>query len=1045
MNPSKSQHMIKGALFCTALLLFLIFTQTHSQPVPSKSVFVYNGLSYYLNGGTVEIATWKHGSLGVFTAIHDDFGSSSVPGLNLHLDSIMMNRGLVCAPGIIPNDCAADDWELANKLVRHGDEIISHSLTHTNGMSETEMRESKRVIELNVPKQKVLFYIFPYDQWNDAAIQSLKNTGYLGARAGDRQKGIDQAAQSGTTPHMQNPENFADPFRLLFDVFPVTNSAYKNLPSNGDKNYTLKAYVKDAVDYKGWAIQELHDISSASSLCVPLNDYRAYMDYVKSYADKNELWASGPTEVIKYRFTREYCGAPSLTQTQSGYTISFGTPSNPTECTKYQTAVSVFFKSTGIPLFIQAQQNGQVIPSKKIADNYFYVDANPLAGNVTIAQSSKEYAPYPFLDPFDTIPSVYPAWSSAATYLSGNIVYYKGKEYKAKWWNQNSPPGTSGSPWDMYRDVSNLCAVTSRAAAHGRINPLGKTICNKGTNLSFTIAADQGYTIDYVNVDGVNQGSITSYSFTNIQKHHTIEAVFTQYTVALFTISASAGANGSITPAGTITVAQGSQQIFSITPNTGYMIDYVSVDGVNIGAQASYTFSNVSANHTIQAFFKNIPVQQWTITATANANGAITPSGAVVVNQGSSKTFTIASNAGYVVDYVLVDQASIGAQTSYTFAAITANHTIEAFFRPVVQYSLSTATGPNGSISPSGPVFVNEGGSLTFTIIPNSGYAIDYVSIDGSAIGAPATYTFTNVAATHSIEAYFKVIPVYTITAYAGANGTISPSGSVTVSEGKSQTFTITPNAGYVVDYVVIDGVNSGAQSSYTFSAVTASHTIDAYFKVKPVTQYTITASAGANGTISPAGSVAVNEGSSQTFTMTPNAGYVIDKLIVDGTTIAAQSTYTFAHVTANHTISVSFKIKQYTITASAGANGTISPTGAVKVNSGSSQTFTITGNTGYVVDYLTVDGTKGAAQASYTFSTVTADHTIQAAFKTGSGVSCTGVKAWDPNQSWTTYKVGDRRVNAGKLWECIAVAYSYYEPSSANGKYGWKLIGTCN
>ncbi len=71
----------------------------------------------------------------------------------------------------------------------------------------------------------------------------------------------------------------------------------------------------------------------------------------------------------------------------------------------------------------------------------------------------------------------------------------------------------------------------------------------------------------------------------------------------------------------------------------------------------------------------------------------------------------------------------------------------------------------------------------------------------------------------------------YTVTATAGTGGAISPSGSVSVVKLASQTFTITPNAGYKVSDVQVDGASVGAVSVYTFSAVTANHTIKATFK----------------------------------------------------------------------------------------------------------------------------------------------------------------------------------------------------------------------
>lgn len=72
--------------------------------------------------------------------------------------------------------------------------------------------------------------------------------------------------------------------------------------------------------------------------------------------------------------------------------------------------------------------------------------------------------------------------------------------------------------------------------------------------------------------------------------------------------------------------------------------------------------------------------------------------------------------------------------------------------------------------------------------------------------------------------------PNLTITATAGANGTIAPSGAVSVVWGNNATFTITPNAGFAVTSVLVDGVSVGAVTTYTFTNVSTNHTITASF-----------------------------------------------------------------------------------------------------------------------------------------------------------------------------------------------------------------------
>jgi hypothetical protein len=93
------------------------------------------------------------------------------------------------------------------------------------------------------------------------------------------------------------------------------------------------------------------------------------------------------------------------------------------------------------------------------------------------------------------------------------------------------------------------------------------------------------------------------------------------------------------------------------------------------------------------------------------------------------------------------------------------------------------------------------------------------------------TYTFPAIAANQTITATMTA-QTYTINATAGANGTITPNGNTTVNHGASQTYTIAPANGYVVDEVTVDGMSMGALNSYVFTNVMANHTINATFKM---------------------------------------------------------------------------------------------------------------------------------------------------------------------------------------------------------------------
>lgn len=133
--------------------------------------------------------------------------------------------------------------------------------------------------------------------------------------------------------------------------------------------------------------------------------------------------------------------------------------------------------------------------------------------------------------------------------------------------------------------------------------------------------------------------------------------------------------------------------------------------------------------------------------------------------------------------------------------------------------------------------------TYSFDGAPPSGMTID--SATGLIIWTPSASGSFNVivkaingVGTSSIQSFtIEVSGTYTITATAGSGGSISPSGSISVSQGDDQTFTITPDAGYYVDDVIVDGSSVGAFTSYTFNNVVDNHTIEAIFALNTSTQ----------------------------------------------------------------------------------------------------------------------------------------------------------------------------------------------------------------
>ena len=513
--------------------------------------------------------------------------------------------------------------------------------------------------------------------------------------------------------------------------------------------------------------------------------------------------------------------------------------------------------------------------------------------------------------------------------------------------------------------------ITSSAGSGGSISPSGTSFVKYDSSLKYTITPNLGFVIDTLFVNSLPGDSISSYTFDTVKVNKTI---FAKFKVKTFTITATAGAGGSINPSGTNFVKYDSSIKYTITPNAGFVLDTLFVNGNKVDSISSYTFDTVKVNKTIFAKFK---VQTFTITATGGAGGAITPIGTSIVKYDSSIKYTITPNVGFVIDTLFVNGNKVDSISSYTFDSVRINKTIFAKFK-VKTFAIISSAGTGGMITPVGSSIVKYDSSIKYTITPNAGFVLDTLFVNGNKVDSISSYTFDTVTINKTISAKFKV-QTFTITATGGAGGAITPIGTSIVKYDSSIKYTITPNLGFVIDTLFVNGNKVDSISSYTFDTLKANKTISAKFKIQT---FTITSSAGSGGSINPVGTSIVKYDSSLKYTITPNAGFVLDTLFVNGNKVDSISSYTFDTVTINKTISAKFKVQTFTITATAGAGGSINPSGTSFVKYDSSIKYTITPNTGFVLDTLFVNGIKVDSISSYTFDSVKENKTIFAKFK---------------------------------------------------------------
>lgn len=404
----------------------------------------------------------------------------------------------------------------------------------------------------------------------------------------------------------------------------------------------------------------------------------------------------------------------------------------------------------------------------------------------------------------------------------------------------------------------------------------------------------------------------------------------------------------------------------------------------------SVTAPNTNKGPGIDYFIitpKNVAVESYDITATAGEGGTITAEGLadgkVSVTEGESATFTITANDGYEVSDVKVDGTSVGKRTSYTFENVTAAHTIEATFAftnytaanpfefPTTkgttktleaEYATELINSNDSDSDPSWPLSLADGDWASNGKFLNCMAYKDYAKYAYVAT-VPGTYTVTG---TYRAGAANKL-------AFSEENGKITATqvDCPSTSENSSltvKTFTLTievteAGAGTLVltapdtskgpqldklaivltktadeaDLTELQTaitnaeaiLNAADKDKYSAAALvelqelvnagkqltTASSQADVDAKKAEITakiadiqtQFTITATAGNGGKIAPTGATKVYKGTSKAFTITPNDGYHVDSLTVDGTAVDVVTEYTFSDVTANHTIAVTF------------------------------------------------------------------------------------------------------------------------------------------
>ncbi len=439
-------------------------------------------------------------------------------------------------------------------------------------------------------------------------------------------------------------------------------------------------------------------------------------------------------------------------------------------------------------------------------------------------------------------------------------------------------------------DVSNIvmtgtCEIANRAATSVSITGTDANIAFTGADIDvsayFTIDPAAGAATYSLEAGGTGKGTLNGTVLTVTQAGtffiKASTAAVGNYAAGEKTITLTVG-EGSIVSTATdysgIYDGQPHSITVSVTEPSGAVVSY-STDGVNFGAE-NPRFTKAGSYDVAYRIEKE---NYDTVTGTKR----------VVIEK---RGITITAGDQTILWGTAIDPAK------YTVSAVSGNDLVAGDHITGITLTPSTSERTeNGTITVGGGKIVNAAGEDV-----TDSYKL-------SMVQGVLKIAHNTALAPDRIEA------VKTKTAYKEGDALNLDDLTVTAyyADGYSENVT-----GYTTN---ASGINMSAQGakiltvSFTQNGVTKTKDLVLTVEAKPAVQFVIAATAGVNGKITPEGTVLLNQGSSQTFTITPDSGYVIDTLTVDGGAVAATTSYTFSGVAINHTISVTFKPEPPVIT----------------------------------------------------------------------------------------------------------------------------------
>ena len=498
--------------------------------------------------------------------------------------------------------------------------------------------------------------------------------------------------------------------------------------------------------------------------------------------------------------------------------------------------------------------------------------------------------------------------------------------------------GDYNSNWENYKGEYDGSSKTVLQFVHETTAPTTYTVsfdANGGTGTMADVTGISGsYTLPTCTFTAPSDkqfkgwatsadGSVISGTTYEVSSDTTFYAIWEPIPVTTYSLTTQVnGGHGTISASKT-GLAAGSTETVIFTPDAGYEIDTVTVNGVATGVLSNVLDVTMDADKTVVVTYKAI---EYNITVTDGK--ATIGAGSGISKAAAGTAVTLTANAapdGKVFDKWVVESGGItladanSATTTFTMPAEAVS--VKATYKntPVTTYSLTTqVNGGHGTISAS-KTGLAAGSTETITFTPDAGYKIDTVTVNGTATSVSGNTLNVTMNENKTVVVTYKAIE-YNITVTDG-KATIG-AGSEISKAAQGTTVTLTANAapdGKVFDKWVVESgsitladVNS---ATTTFTMPASAVSVKATYKNTPVTTYSLTTQVnGGHGTIS-ASKTGLAAGSTETVIFTPDAGYKIDTVTVNGVETGVLSNVLDVTMDADKTVVVTYKAIPHTHT----------------------------------------------------------------------------------------------------------------------------------